>query len=56
MEERKEKQEKVPEQEKIVRFGWKAVSLTASLQGFRGGEQDPCREGLTPVTKYTYTR
>jgi len=33
----------------IERFGWRAVSLTASLQGFRGLANDPCKEGLTPV-------
>jgi len=34
---------------KIKRFGWRAASLTATLEGFRGSELDPCREGLTPV-------
>lgn len=34
----------------IERFGWSAVSLTASLQGFRGLGNDPCKEGLTPVS------
>ena len=39
------------ERNQIERFGWpwRAVSLTASLQGFRGLANDPCKEGLTPV-------
>jgi len=40
---------KIIPEEKLIRFGWKAASLTASLQGFRGNEDDPCREGLTPI-------
>ena len=28
---------------------WRATALTASLQGFRGKENDPCREGLTSL-------
>jgi hypothetical protein len=35
--------------EKIRRFGWRAASLTVTLEGFRGNDDDPCSEGLTPV-------
>ena len=37
------------DEEKIKRYGWRAASLTATLEGFRGNASDPCREGLTPV-------